>query len=208
MPWRLRPAPSRSRSRSRTPKAKAKAKAAFRLDARRDAVGGVAGPAVNPSMGAHKAPSMAPYEPATPPTPSRRQRAGVRAESQGMGALDWIGLDWPDPIGATQTELSRHDLRVGWRESHAMRGWGTGGRQSKRLHAWRGPGQGRNAGYDNRWHYLPHAAETRSANRSHRLPGALPPVPSRRQAVAVAVAATTPATAKNKNGHPRGYPFQ
>lgn len=48
----------------------------------------------------------------------------------------WIDLAWPDPSGMTQIELSRHRLCVGTaRESHAMRGWGTGKQEHPRM-AW------------------------------------------------------------------------
>lgn len=232
-------------------KAKAKAKAAFQLDARRDAVGGVAGPAVNPSMGAHKAPSMAPYGPATPPTPSPVDRGlvcGLRAKA----CEPWIGLD---SIGLTrperndsQTELSRHDLRVGWRESHAMRGWGTGdGKASASTHGMDLPkGVERDMSIAGAICHTPRIPALPTARTGHLaggcrvaragtvrrhgwrltsphgwvhggsragLPGALPPVPSRRHAVGVGVTdasglAVAVATTKNKNGHPRGYPFQ
>ena len=150
----------------------------------------------------------------------------------------WIDLAWPDPSGMTQIELSRHRLCVGTaRESHAMRGWGTGKQEHPRMswiylgldpeHAGLGTARpsrrtpalptartGHLAGgcrvawagtvMRHGWRISSPHGRVYGGSRP-RLPGALPPMSSRRQAVAAAVAV---AVATNKNGHPRGRPFQ
>ena len=148
----------------------------------------------------------------------------------------WIDLAWPDPSGMTQIELSRHRLCVGTaRESHAMRGWGTEAPPATQLlpgdldpehadwgtahHSQREPAlPTARTGYlaggcrvawagtvmRHGWRISSPHGRVYGGSRP-RLPGALPPMSSRRQAVAAAVAA---AVATNKNGHPRGRPFQ